>query len=298
MQNFAYFTGKRGVTAALLVVFALAPFGAYAQTTDISVLVAQLQAQITALQIQVQALQAGQPSATPVPASLPTLFPTPVSSVVCPNITRSLYLGISGSDVSDLQQFLRSLGYFTYPTNTGYFGPATEQAVQDFQKAEGIVSSGDSETTGFGVVGKQTREAIAKVCSGGGGGGGGGVGATSGLRVLSPNGGETWTKGTTQTISWKDNTPIPMCPAADCASPKYYDIQLVPYYSPCTGNVCPALYPAPYTIAKNIQGSSYNWSVGKYLDVLGTGTGGIAPDGSYTIQVCQTGSLTCESIAS
>ncbi|MBU2219373.1 hypothetical protein KKG15_02705, partial [Patescibacteria group bacterium] len=37
-----------------------------------------------------------------------------------------------------------------------------------------------------------------------------------------------------------------------------------------------------------------NWSVGKYLQEV-YATGGIAPDGSYTIQICQTGSTICDS---
>ena len=44
-----------------------------------------------------------------------------------------------------------------------------------------------------------------------------------------------------------------------------------------------------------MYGPSYSWSVGKYLNVLGTGTGGVAPDGSYTVQVCQTGTSICDS---
>ena len=118
------------------------------------------------------------------------------------------------------------------------------------------------------------------------------------ITVFSPNGGETWTKDTTQTIKWQDNTPIPICPVgAACApqAPQYFDIKLLPYYPPCTTNLCPAYYPSPYTIAKSVYGSSYSWSVGKYLDVLGTGTGGTAPDGSYTVQVCQTGTDICDS---
>ena len=120
---------------------------------------------------------------------------------------------------------------------------------------------------------------------------------TSSITVLSPNGGEVWIKGTMQTIKWRDNTPPPLCPVgAFCmpAAPKYYDITLVQYYPPCTGEVCSMIYPYPYTIAKNIQGSSYNWSVGKYLQEV-YATGGIAPDGSYTIQICQTGSTICDS---
>ena len=118
------------------------------------------------------------------------------------------------------------------------------------------------------------------------------------ITVFSPNGGETWTKGTTQTIKWQDNTPIPICPVgAQCApqAPKYYNIKLIPYVPPCTTNLCPAYYPSPYTIAKSVSGFSYNWLVGKYLDVLGTGASGVAPDGSYTVQVCQTGTSLCDS---
>lgn len=125
------------------------------------------------------------------------------------------------------------------------------------------------------------------------------ISAVPSIAVLSPNGGETWTKGTTQTIKWRDNTSIPFCPTgATCAvsEPKYYDVKLVTYFQPCTTTICPSYpYIAPYTIANNVYGSSYNWSVGKYLDVLGIGKGDVAPDGSYTIQVCQTSSATCDS---
>jgi len=42
-----------------------------------------------------------------------------------------------------------------------------------------------------------------------------------------------------------------------------------------------------------VYGSSYNWSVGKILNF--DGTSGTAPDGSYTVQVCQTGTSVCDS---
>ena len=117
------------------------------------------------------------------------------------------------------------------------------------------------------------------------------------ITVLSPNGGETWTKGTTQTIKWQDNTVYPPCVVGSpCASqsPKYYDIKLVTYYPPCAGEVCPKYsYIAPYTIATGVSGSSSNWYVGKIVNY--DGTGGTAPDGSYTVQICQTGTNTCDS---
>lgn len=116
------------------------------------------------------------------------------------------------------------------------------------------------------------------------------------IQVISPNGGETWTKGTMQTIKWQNNTPILVCPSgAECMplEAKYYDIKLVSYFPPCTGDICPMYVIAPYTIAKSIYGSSYNWSVGKIVNYDETGS--IAPDGSYTVQVCQTGTSVCDS---
>jgi len=118
---------------------------------------------------------------------------------------------------------------------------------------------------------------------------------TPSITVLSPNGGETWTKGTTQTIKWQDNTPVPLCPSgAICVppAPKYYDIKLVLYYPPYTTG---ELYIAPYTIAKSVYGSSYTWSVGKVLDINVNVTGATVLDGPYLVQICQTGSATCDS---
>ena len=171
--------------------------------------------------------------------------------------------------------------YGTYPTSypvqqSATFTHAYNTARTYYPKFTVSNTGGSSQTSLSVVVGGATQPSIT---------------------VLSPNGGETWTKGTTQTIKWRDNTPVSTCPVgAQCApqAPKYFDIKLLPYSfypSPsCTGTPCPA-YPvqAPFTIAKSVSGSSYSWSVGKYLDVFGTGTGGTAPDGSYTIQVSQTG---------
>jgi peptidoglycan hydrolase-like protein with peptidoglycan-binding domain len=68
-------------------------------------------------------------------------------------ITRTLYVGESGADVSALQQFLQQQGYFTYPTVTGFYGAATWQAVADFQQAHGLEA--------VGYVGPLTRALVA-----------------------------------------------------------------------------------------------------------------------------------------
>lgn len=55
---------------------------------------------------------------------------------------RPLSLGMSGTDVSALQSRLKELGFFTYPTITGYYGPVTEAAVRAYQIANGLPQSG------------------------------------------------------------------------------------------------------------------------------------------------------------
>src|SRR3989344_7100105 len=71
----------------------------------------------------------------------------------------------SDDEVTKLQQFLVSQGASIYPEGlvTGYFGPATERALKRFQTAQGIVSSGSPETTGYGATGPQTRKRIAEM---------------------------------------------------------------------------------------------------------------------------------------
>ncbi|HVS79397.1 MAG TPA: peptidoglycan-binding protein, partial [Candidatus Paceibacterota bacterium] len=83
-----------------------------------------------------------------------------LSSVSAATFERTLSVGSTGPDVSVLQQILKNLGYFTYSAITGYFGPVTQTAVQAFQAAKNIVSSGTPETTGYGVVGPQTRSVL------------------------------------------------------------------------------------------------------------------------------------------
>ena len=56
-------------------------------------------------------------------------------------------------DITRLQQFL---GVNT----TGYFGPLTEQAVQDWQSSNNLLSAGSPDTNGFGYVGAKTRKAM------------------------------------------------------------------------------------------------------------------------------------------
>jgi len=78
---------------------------------------------------------------------------TSVQAIVL-NILRQ---GVRNDEVVKLQEFLAQFSEI-YPEGlvTGYFGPLTESAVQRFQKQQGIVSSGNVETTGYGQVGPKT----------------------------------------------------------------------------------------------------------------------------------------------
>lgn len=141
---------------------------------------AEIQAQIQTLLIEVQKLQADivRQSGTTVTATTP-IVPAGVRST-CPLIGRVLKRGMTGDDVSRLQTYLAA-DPSVYPEAlvSGYFGALTEVAVQRWQTKYNIVSSGDPDSTGFGVLGPRTAAAISLQCSTGtgvtGGGGGGGV---------------------------------------------------------------------------------------------------------------------------
>ncbi len=111
---------------------------------------------------------------------------------------------------------------------------------------------------------------------------GGGAGA---LRITSPNGGEILQKGTFRNITW--------------TSPYYFaaanaDLKVMQTYN-CTGQICPMIAYAPYTIATNIpiNQNTYAWNVGQasnYNGVIST-----LADGQYTVQICQSGTSNCDS---
>jgi len=75
---------------------------------------------------------------TPVPAPDTT---SPDSSTQL-HLSRILNIKSSGEDVAQLQQRLRELGYFTYPTNTGYFGANTLLSITQFQAEQGLQATG------------------------------------------------------------------------------------------------------------------------------------------------------------
>ena len=97
--------------------------------------------------------QGGQGNAT---STTPTPTPAPTKTLNF-SFTKTLTKGQDNQTVSNLQQLLRELNFFTYPTNTGYYGTITEEAVQAFQCKHNIICTGTPQTTGYGVVGPKTR---------------------------------------------------------------------------------------------------------------------------------------------
>ncbi|HWO07621.1 MAG TPA: peptidoglycan-binding protein [Candidatus Paceibacterota bacterium] len=116
----------------------------------------ELQAQLQVLLQQVQALQAQTASASAT------------SGGQCPHISRTLKQGMSGDDVTRLQQFLaRDPSIYPEQLVTGYYGALTTAAVRRFQCRHQIVCDGTAESTGYGVVGPRTAAILAIQCPSG-----------------------------------------------------------------------------------------------------------------------------------
>jgi len=73
---------------------------------------------------------------------------------------RSLMRGMRSDDVKTLQNRLVDDGFLTEDNATGFFGSSTEAAVKEWQARQGIVASGTPETTGWGMVGQRSLQAL------------------------------------------------------------------------------------------------------------------------------------------
>jgi len=91
-----------------------------------------------------------QPTAIPAPATAVAALstPQPLAFGTILRFNHTLSLKSRGDDVVQLQLRLRELGYFDYPTNSGYFGDITFRAVARFQAEQGLQPTGivDSQT--------------------------------------------------------------------------------------------------------------------------------------------------------
>jgi PKD repeat protein len=157
-------THKKALFAALGILLAVSPALASADTvTNLQSRIQALLAQLHTLQLRMENMSS--PSSTPAgprPAEGSSVSGT-MGNRICLPILRQLVRGSSGSDVTNLQDFLRQEGVFT-GDSTGFFGAQTEAALEKWQAREGIVASGDARTTGFGAVGPRTRLVIKNRC--------------------------------------------------------------------------------------------------------------------------------------
>ena len=155
------------IAVALMTVVVSAPLVARAATNE------ELLAQIAQLLVYVQTLQAQldavEGRTTPGPVSgLPTITSGTVGVAgSCLSLTRDLVRGSENDEVRALQEFLaRDSSVYPEGITSGYYGGLTERAVQRWQAKNGVVSGGTPATTGYGVVGPQTRKALARGCTG------------------------------------------------------------------------------------------------------------------------------------
>lgn len=122
----------------------------------------EILAQLQVLYQAVAAVQSQIEQLSPVAPT--TATPATSASASCVRLSANIALGTrdtaQGGSVSLLQQFLKTTGDYTYPEITGYFGKATQSALQRYQARAGIVASGSPETSGYGVAGPRTRQRI------------------------------------------------------------------------------------------------------------------------------------------
>ena len=135
---------RKILMGGLAVVFLATPLCASADTlSDLQAEVQQLVAQIASIKSQL---------------NISSVSTTNTTSSTCLTLYGNLYQGESDTStngaVTELQQFLG------ISPATGYFGSLTLQAVQQWQSAHGVISSGTPGTTGYGSVGPMTRFAM------------------------------------------------------------------------------------------------------------------------------------------
>jgi peptidoglycan hydrolase-like protein with peptidoglycan-binding domain len=197
------------------------PAFASAQTANASI--TSLQQELQSLIDEITQLQQAATSSPAVTATVPVASAPASSNIICPTLIRTLSLGDSGTDVANLQGFLAQ-NPLIYPEQsvTGYFSMYTQDAVQRWQTAYNIVSSGDPSTTGYGVVGPHTRAAILASCTNAAGTSGGQstmlTGSNSTTQSLCPVAPQpatpcpgTWsplTNATGCTIAWQCAVPL------------------------------------------------------------------------------------------
>lgn len=201
---------KMRIILSLLAVGILAPSATSALSADdVQLQIRALMQQIIVLQQQLRQLQGQGGGNWSDPNSNMGTSITPWNNgdtaagwrTPCPAITRSLMVGVQGDDVTNLQTFLSNEGVF-HANATGYFGSVTSNALKQWQ--------GQNQITPVGIVGPQTRMAIAKRCGGNGGSGNLTAVPRSGAAPLSVTFGANAPRGALLTIDFGDGSSAGM----------------------------------------------------------------------------------------
>ncbi len=117
------------------------------------------------------ALSGGHTASTTAPVVKSASGTTSTTVVAMPDIFHALLaIGSRNDEVRLLQDFLIGQGLLAGGNNTGFFGAKTQEAVRQFQKKYGLVASGTPATTGYGLVGKRTRQKLNELYYAGSGG--------------------------------------------------------------------------------------------------------------------------------
>lgn len=200
------------------------------------------------------------------------------------SFSTDLRLGASGADVVQLQTWLIQNGFDIPAVSSGaaakgYFGHQTKVALIRYQNSVGLPA--------YGFFGPMTRARI-----------GGSRGDS--LKITSPNGGETWVKGTTQNITWT-GAPGVLNQTGDIR----LEYALPACARPGQPIRCMIMTRAPQTIATgvNLNSGLYAWLVGKVL-IPGCAASTDSPSnycgsttlitaGQYRIQICPTNGSQC-----
>jgi len=95
-------------------------------------------------------------------SSTPPGLVNAMAQLQCVQLNRMLRHGSRGDDVKELQRSLIARGHLEEGNDTGFFGMLTRKAVQKLQEEQGIASSGDENSNGFGAVGPRTRGILSR----------------------------------------------------------------------------------------------------------------------------------------
>ena len=134
VRQFVHMHYKRVTAAVFATALLISPLVASADTlSDLQSRIDALLSELSSLQSQMQQLQSTSASvSTAGSSSGASTAATGAAPIQCPLIARTIGLGASGSDVSQLQRFLAQQGVFSGDA-TGYFGTITQAAVQAWQ---------------------------------------------------------------------------------------------------------------------------------------------------------------------